>query len=162
MTARSNGGWQQMNEPVVAEFRASGGQVSRKHPVILLTTIGRRSGRPHTTPLNFSRDGGRVVVIASKGGSTTHPDWFHNLVARPEVTIEDGGDSYRARAVVAPEPERTRLFDAQARLMPFFDAGRRTAGGFDAGIEHAMRAVIRSTMPAGFALRPIVTSRSSA
>jgi deazaflavin-dependent oxidoreductase (nitroreductase family) len=113
-----------MNEPVIAEFRRTGGQVSRKYPVILLTTIGAHSGQPHTTPLNFSQDGDRLVVIASKGGSSTHPDWFRNLLANPEVTIEHAGETFRARAVVTEEPERTRLYDAQARLMPFFNGYR--------------------------------------
>lgn len=125
MTTRSDAGWREMNDPVIAEFRASGGRTSRKHPVILLTTTGRRSGRAHVTPLNFSEDGERLVVIASKGGSSTHPDWYRNLTANPEVTIEHAGETFRARAVVAQEPERTRLFDAQARLMPFFDGYRR-------------------------------------
>jgi deazaflavin-dependent oxidoreductase (nitroreductase family) len=122
---RSDSAWREMNEPVIAEFRARGGQTSRKHPVILLTTIGARTGRPHTTPLNFSQDGDRLVVIASKGGSATHPDWFRNLVANPVVTIEHAGETFQARAVITDEPERTRLFDAQARLMPFFDDYRR-------------------------------------
>ena len=114
-----------MNEPVIAEFRATGGQLSRRYPVILLTTVGARSGRPHTTPLNFSHDGDRLVVIASKGGSTTHPDWYRNLVANPAVTIEHAGETFRARAIVAQEPERTRLFDGQVRLMSFFEGYRR-------------------------------------
>jgi deazaflavin-dependent oxidoreductase (nitroreductase family) len=124
---RDDGQWQRMNEPVIRAFRASGGSVpGRKHPVMLLTTTGARSGRPHVTPLNFSRDGDRLVVIASKGGAAAHPDWFHNLLANPLVTIEHGGETFRARATVADEPERTRLFDAQARLMPFFDGYRRS------------------------------------
>jgi deazaflavin-dependent oxidoreductase (nitroreductase family) len=113
-----------MNEPVIAEVRATG-RTSRRYPVVLLTTTGARSGRPHVTPLNFSQDGERLVVIASKGGSASHPHWYLNLVANPEVTVEHAGATFRARAIVASEPERTRLFDAQARLMPFFDGYRR-------------------------------------
>ena len=123
-SSRSDDAWREMNEPVIAEFRATG-RTSRRYPVILLTTIGARSGRPHVTPLNFSQDGERLVVIASKGGSANHPDWYRNLLANPEVTIEHAGEKFRARAVVAEEPERTRLFDAQARLMPFFAGYRR-------------------------------------
>ena len=123
---RSDDAWREMNEPVIAEFRANRGVVkSRKWPVILLTTTGARTGRPHVTPLNFSRDGDRLVVIASKGGSSTHPDWYHNLVANAEVEIEEVGEKYRARATVATEPERTRLFDQQAAAMSFFDGYRR-------------------------------------
>lgn len=118
--------WQQMNKGVIAEFRANDGVVRRrKHSLILLTTTGARSGRKHVTPLNFSRDGERVVVIASKGGSATHPDWYRNIVANPEVQIEDGAVTYRARATVAQEPERTRLYDRQAKQMSFFDGYRK-------------------------------------
>jgi deazaflavin-dependent oxidoreductase (nitroreductase family) len=117
--------WRAMNEPVIAEFRARAGRVSRRHPVILLTTTGAKTGREHVTPLNFSLDGDRLVVIASKGGSSRHPAWYHNLVANPEVTIEHAGERFRARARTAEEPERSRLYDRQARAMPFFDAYRR-------------------------------------
>jgi deazaflavin-dependent oxidoreductase (nitroreductase family) len=114
-----------MNEPVITEFRARGGTVSRKYPVLLLTTTGARTGRPRLTPLNFSVDGDRLVVIASKGGSSTHPSWYHNLVANPEVTIELGSETFPARASIAEEPDRTRLFDQQAARMSFFDGYRR-------------------------------------
>jgi len=115
-----------MNEPVIAEFRANGGRVpGRKHPVILVTTTGLRSGLPRITPLNFSVDGDRLVVIASSGGSARHPDWYRNLLADPVVTIEHGAETFSARASTAEEPERTRLFDAQAAVMPFFDGYRK-------------------------------------
>ncbi len=115
-----------MNQPVIAAFRANGGLVKgRKHPVILLTTTGARSGLPRVTPLNFSRDGERIVVIASSGGSARHPDWYRNLLADPVVTIEHGSETFRARASTATEPERTRLFDEQAAVMPFFDGYRK-------------------------------------
>ena len=118
--------WKQMNDPVIEEFRANGGKVKgRQWPLILLTTIGAKSGQPRINPLNFSTDGDRLVVIASKGGSPTHPDWYRNLVANPEVTIEIGAKTYRARARTAEEPERTRLFDQQAAQMPFFDGYRQ-------------------------------------
>ena len=128
MSTRKPAEWQQQNAPVIAEYRATAGTVSGRfagRPLLLLTTTGARSGRPHTTPLNYSVDGDRLVVIASKGGSPTHPDWYRNLVANPEVTIELGGETFRARASTAAEPERTRLFDQQAALMPFFDAYRQ-------------------------------------
>jgi deazaflavin-dependent oxidoreductase (nitroreductase family) len=125
MTGRSDDAWRRMNEPVIREFRDRGGITSRRWPVILLTTVGRRSGRPHTTPLNFSRDGERLVVIASKGGSASHPDWYLNLRANPEVTIEHGGETFRARAREAQEPERSELYDRQAATMTFFDGYRR-------------------------------------
>ena len=123
---RSDNEWRDLDERVIREFRANDGNLkSRKWPVILLTTKGRNTGRPHVTPLNFTRDGDRIAVIASKGGSTTHPDWYLNIVADPEVTVEDGGETFRARAKVAEEPERTRLYDKQAKVMTFFEGYRR-------------------------------------
>jgi deazaflavin-dependent oxidoreductase (nitroreductase family) len=117
--------WKAMNDELIARFRASGGRLERRNPVLLLTTIGARSGRPLTTPLNFSRDQDRLVVIASAGGAARHPAWYHNLVAHPDVLVEHDGETFRASATVAVEPERTRLFDRQAAAMPFFDAYRR-------------------------------------
>jgi deazaflavin-dependent oxidoreductase (nitroreductase family) len=117
--------WAAFNEPVLAAFRANAGNVPGRPPILLLTTRGRRSGEARLTPLNYSRAGDAYVVIASKGGSPTHPAWYLNLVADPDVTIEVGTETFAARARVAAEPERTRLFDAQAALMPFFDGYRR-------------------------------------
>jgi len=121
--------WDRFNDPVVDAFRAHAGRVPGRGPTLLLTTIGARSGLPRMLPLNFSRDGERYVVIGSKGGSPTHPLWYRNLVAHPIVTIEVGTEAgievFQARASTAVEPERTRLFDAQVAIMPFFDGYRR-------------------------------------
>lgn len=114
-----------MNEPLIAQFRAAKGRLSRKNPVLLLTTIGSRTGRQTTVPLNYSRAGEEFVVVASAGGASRHPAWYGNLVANPEVQVEHEGEVFRARARVAREPERTRLFDAHARTMPFFEGYRR-------------------------------------
>src|SRR5262249_8094819 len=120
-----DGAWRRTNEPVIKQFRESGGKIpGRKHPVILLTTTGRRSGRPLVTPLNFSRDGDRLVVIGSAGGAAGHPDWYLNLVANPTVTIEHDAETFQARADTIQEPERSRLYDQQAALMPFFNGYR--------------------------------------
>ena len=108
--------WQEYNRGVVEEFRAQGG----KDRLIILTTTGAKSGLPRTTPLVYTTDGDHLIVIASKGGSPTHPDWYHNLVANPEVTVELGGERFPARAIVADGPERRRLFDQMAAQMPFF------------------------------------------
>jgi deazaflavin-dependent oxidoreductase (nitroreductase family) len=121
-----DGAWRRMNEPVIRKFRASRGKdAGRKHPVILLTTTGRTSGRPLVTPLNFSRDGERLVVIASAGGAEKHPDWYLNLLANPTVTIEHDGETFEARAETVEEPDRTRLYDRQVAAMPFFDGYRK-------------------------------------
>lgn len=116
-----NRDWDAFNRDVIIEFRANGGQVAgRKYPLILLTTTGAKTGLPRTTPLNYSMDGDRVVVIASKAAAPTHPDWYHNLLANPKATIELGAEKFAVRARVAEGEERERLFNAQAALMPFF------------------------------------------
>ena len=111
------------HESVIADFRANGGTVSGRlagAPLLLLTTSGARSGRPHTTPLTYTRDGSRLVIIAAKQGSPTHPDWYHNIVANPNVTIEVGDETFRAVARVAEGTERLRLFDHMAAQRPNF------------------------------------------
>jgi deazaflavin-dependent oxidoreductase (nitroreductase family) len=89
-------------------------------PLLLLTTTGARSGQERTTPLAHTTDGDRFVVIASKGGAPTNPDWYHNLVANPEATVELGRDTFRVRASFPQGEERRRLYDQQAALMPGF------------------------------------------
>jgi deazaflavin-dependent oxidoreductase (nitroreductase family) len=112
------------NRNLIAHFRENAGDIKegvfKGAPVLLLTTKGAKSGTTYTTPLAFTRDGDRVVIIASKGGAPTHPGWYHNLVANPVVTVEVGPEKYEAKAVVAEGDERKRLFDAQAALMPNF------------------------------------------
>jgi len=89
-------------------------------PILLLTTRGAKSGTVYTTPLAYTRDGNRLVIIASKGGAPSNPAWYHNLVANPTVTVEVGPEKFEAKASVAQGDERDRLFDAQAALMPNF------------------------------------------
>ena len=111
------------NEQLIAEFRANAGQTTgpfANRPVLLLTTTGAKSGQRRTTPLVHTTDGDRLVIIASKGGAPSHPAWYHNLVANPVVTVELGTVTFSARATVAQEPERTRLYEQQAALMPGF------------------------------------------
>ncbi len=114
----------EFNQKVIDEFRANGGKVGGPFagaPMIILTHTGAKSGKTHTTPLVYSPDGDRYVIIASKAGAPTNPAWYYNLLAHPEVTIEVGTERFTARAVEAHGTERDRLFDAQARLMPQFD-----------------------------------------
>src|SRR5437868_8872910 len=118
------GDFRAYNQAVVDEFRDNRGQVTGMFagaPLVLLTTTGAKSGTRRTTPVVYTRDGDRLVVIASKGGAPTHPDWYHNLVAHPEVTVELPEETFDARARVAEGPERERLWRAQAALMPNFD-----------------------------------------
>ena len=107
----------------IVEFRANGGKLNPPFdtvPLLILTTVGAKTGQPHSTPMSYSTDGERLVVVAAKGGAPTNPDWYHNLVTHPEVTVELGAETFRARASVAAEPERTRLFDQHVALRPNF------------------------------------------
>ena len=112
------------NRDLIEQFRANGGEIKegmfKGAPILLLTTRGAKSGAAYTTPLVYTRDGDRLVIIASKGGAPTNPAWYHNLVANPEPTVEVGPDRFKARATVAQGEERDRLFNAQAALMPNF------------------------------------------
>jgi deazaflavin-dependent oxidoreductase (nitroreductase family) len=115
--------YNQFNRKLIAEYRANGGKVSGMFagaPLLLLTTTGAKSGQPRVSPLAYTTDNGRWVVIASKGGAPTHPDWFHNLRANPEVTVEVGTETFPARATVVEGVERKRLFDQMAAKMPNF------------------------------------------
>jgi deazaflavin-dependent oxidoreductase (nitroreductase family) len=119
-----NGDFKAYNQAVVNEFRENSGRVSGMFadaPLVLITTTGSKSGLRRTTPIvHTTDDAGNVVVIASKGGAPTHPDWFGNLVVNPNVTVELPNEKYEARARVPEDPERERLYRAQAALMPNF------------------------------------------
>ena len=111
------------NRDLVKEYRANGGTVTGPfagRPLLLLTTTGARSGEPRTTPLVYTTDGERLVIIASKGGAPNNPAWYHNLTANPEATVELGTERFQVRAEVAQGEERDRLFEAQAAQMPNF------------------------------------------
>jgi len=109
----------QYNQALIAEFRANGGEVSGSHPVLLLTTVGAKSGQPHTSPLGYSSDGERLIVIGAYSGAPIHPAWYHNLVANPDVTVELGRERLAMRAVVTEGAERERLFNQRAAEAPW-------------------------------------------
>ncbi len=114
----------EFNRNVIDEFRANDGKVTGMFagaPLVLITHTGAKSGQPRTTPVVYTTDGDRIVIIASKGGSPENPAWYHNLVAHPEVTVELPGQTYQARATEVTGDERDRLFRAQADMMPNFD-----------------------------------------
>jgi deazaflavin-dependent oxidoreductase (nitroreductase family) len=113
------------NEDLIAHLRKNRGTITEGpftgRDVLLLTTTGKRTGQARTHPLVYTKDGGRLVVIASKGGAPTHPAWYHNLRAHPEVTVEVGPEIYRAKAIpVAGGAERRRLYDQHSAINPGF------------------------------------------
>ncbi|WP_026453380.1 nitroreductase/quinone reductase family protein [Saccharomonospora iraqiensis] len=109
-------------QPVIEEFRANRGNVGGALPgsrLVLLTTTGRRSGRPHTVPVEFLHDGnGRTLVIASAAGAEAHPQWYRNLLTEPRVTVETGAFTYTADAEVLDGAERDAAFARAAEIDP--------------------------------------------
>ena len=111
------------NSGVVEEFRANKGQVGgvwEGRPLLLLTTTGARSGQRRTHPLMYLRDGERLFVFASKGGAPTNPDWYRNLLAHPDVTVEVGDQTLDAVATPVTGPEHDRIYAAWAQQYPQF------------------------------------------
>jgi deazaflavin-dependent oxidoreductase (nitroreductase family) len=114
---------QNMNAEIIAEFRANEGRVGGMFegiPLLLLHHTGAKSGTSRINPLAYQADNGRYVVFASKGGAPTNPDWYHNLKAHPNVTIEVGTDTIAVVAGEATGEERDRLFRTQAERIPQF------------------------------------------
>jgi len=107
------------NRQLIEQFRAAGGRLGERQ-LLLLTTIGRRSGLPRTTPMMFIPDGERILVVASNAGAPRHPDWYRNLVANPSVTVERDGETYLATAVPLAGRERDETFARIAERYPFF------------------------------------------
>ena len=96
-------------------------------PTLLLTTIGRKSGRAITLPLIYSEDGGACVIVASKGGAPEHPAWYLNLLDRPEVEVQVADRKFRARARTASGAERARLWTQLVALYALYaDYQKRT------------------------------------
>ena len=118
------------NGAIIEEFRANSGELGgyfKGAPVLLLTTVGARSRRQRTNPLMYLPDGDRWVVFASKGGAPANPDWFYNLRANPNVSVELGSETLKAEAEIVEGPERDRLYARQAELYPGFgEYERRT------------------------------------
>ncbi len=108
------------NRRLIAEFRATHGKSVEGRPLLLLTTMGAKSGQPRTTPLMYIRDAERLIIIASNAGAAAHPDWYHNLAAHPTVTIELGVDTFAARAAVLDGAARAQLWLRIVELHPFF------------------------------------------
>ena len=116
------------NKKIIDEFRANDGKVGghfEGKTLLLLHTIGAKSGQERINPTAYVKDGDRYVIIASKGGAPTNPDWYYNLVTHPQTKIEVGTETISVRAEVTEEPERTRLYNKMVEMMPGFDDYRR-------------------------------------
>lgn len=111
-------------EALIKSFRSNGGQITEGpfagRGLLLLTTVGARSGQERLTPVVYSRDGDRIVIVGSKRGEPTHPAWYFNLLANPIVTVELGTEKFQARATAVEGAERERLFAGHVERYPDF------------------------------------------
>ena len=106
---------------IIEEFRANGGKVGGQFtgvPLLLLTTTGAKSGELRTRPLAYLSEGGRIYVFAGNRGAPTNPNWYHNLVAHSDVTVELGTEMFAARAIVTESTEWDRLGGIQLQKLP--------------------------------------------
>ena len=112
-------------EEHVRRYRETGGEVGQiwreGSTVLLLTTTGRRSGEPRTTPLIYAQDGDRFVIVGSKGGAPEHPGWYRNLEKTPGVELQVGDEVFSARARTASGEERERLWRKANEVWPHYD-----------------------------------------
>jgi F420H(2)-dependent quinone reductase len=105
-------------------YRATGGKLFGRmgqSPILLINTVGRKSGKKRTSPLLYVMDGEDFVIIASKGGAPTHPAWYLNLKANPEATVEIGDREVRVRAEEADSEEKARLWQEMVEMYPTYD-----------------------------------------
>ena len=110
------------NHQLIEEFRANRSKFEGpgSRPLLLLTTTGAKSGQRHTTPMMYIPNGNRLIVIASNIGAPKHPDWYHNIVAHPAVTVEVGTKTYDTTAIVTQGAERQQLWTWIVEQYPFF------------------------------------------
>lgn len=111
-------------EEHVRRYRATNGEdgyLWNGAPVLLITTTGRRSGEPRTTPLVFARDNERYLVVASRKGADDHPQWYLNLTAEPQIDVQVLADRFPARARTAGEHEKPKLWQKMVDVLPDYD-----------------------------------------
>jgi deazaflavin-dependent oxidoreductase (nitroreductase family) len=111
------------NSSIIEEFHSNAGKVGgpfEGRTLLLLHSKGARSGKTRINPLAYLVEGDRYVIFASKGGAPTNPDWYHNLIANPEVTIEVGTETIPARATILEGEERDAMWKRIVELMPGF------------------------------------------
>ena len=115
-------------DPVIEEFRSNGGVVGGRfegRPLLILNTIGAKSGDPRSHALMYGTDGDDLFIIASKGGAPENPAWYHNLLANPDVNIELGDERFDAVATPAEGSDRDRLMEKMVADWPFFGEYQR-------------------------------------
>jgi deazaflavin-dependent oxidoreductase (nitroreductase family) len=120
-----------INAALIEEFRANHGALTGRFEnssIVLLTTTGAKTGRIHTTPVMYTRHEGKLLVYASNAGAPKPPDWYANLLAHPQVTVEIGPERYEASARVTQGAERERLFTRTLEDYPFFAEHEKQAG----------------------------------
>jgi deazaflavin-dependent oxidoreductase (nitroreductase family) len=111
------------NRQTIEEFRANKGKVGgmwEGRPLLLLTTTGAKSGQHRTNPMMYLREGDHLYVFASKGGAPSHPDWYHNLLAHPDVTVELGAEKFNAIARPVTPEARDEIYARWAKMYPQF------------------------------------------
>ena len=108
-----------------AIYKGTNGRIGHRIPFgpvnLILHTVGAKTGKARANTLTYARDGDAYLVVASKGGDPKAPGWYHNLKANPTTTLEIGKEKFQAKATITTDPERQRLFDAQAKVMPNFN-----------------------------------------
>jgi deazaflavin-dependent oxidoreductase (nitroreductase family) len=133
------------NAKVIEEYKANGGKMEGDWagvPLLLLHTTGAKSGQERVSPVVYLAEDDDLVVFASKAGADTNPDWFHNLQANPDATVEVGQDTVAVRARIAEGEERNRLFDRQKAAMPGF-------AGYEASTDRVIPVVVLERVQAG-------------
>ncbi|MEW5812648.1 MAG: nitroreductase family deazaflavin-dependent oxidoreductase [Actinomycetota bacterium] len=119
-----------MNRDVIREFRANRGNVGgvfANQPLLILHHVGAKTGIERLSPLATLVDDGRIFIFASKGGSDTHPDWYRNLLANPQVTVELGTEVFPATATAITGEERDEIYAEQSSLHPQFEGYQRNS-----------------------------------
>lgn len=119
--------WEERNAPVIEEFRASGGKVNGWGSLILVTTKGAKTGQTRVIPLMHVPYGDTVLAVASKGGAVKDPDWYHNLLAHPDVTVEVGEEKFEATARLMSGEERAKAFSKAIEIFPPFEDYQKKA-----------------------------------
>ena len=119
------------NQQIIAEFRENEGVVGGMFeglPLLILHSTGAKSGQERLSPLAYQAVGDSWAIFASKAGAPTNPDWYHNVVANPDASIEVGTETVAVRARVAEGDERTRIFETQKANVPQFAEYEKSAG----------------------------------